>query len=138
MVIDLERHGRAHRAGPPVEGADPRHHAGVDRAHVLGFSMGAHIALTAALVLIGYVARVTRVSVIEVMESPYVRTAVLKGLRRRRVILQHVLRNALIAPIAIITTQMNWLIGGLIVLSGVILSAVGSAKAAKEGETHSK
>lgn len=73
-------------------------------------------ALTAALVLIGYVARVTRVSVIEVMESPYVRTAVLKGLRRRRVILQHVLRNALIAPIAIITTQMNWLIGGLIVI----------------------
>jgi peptide/nickel transport system permease protein len=73
-------------------------------------------AMTAALVLIGYVARITRVSVIEVMESPYVRTAILKGLRYRTVIFRHVLRNALIAPIAIITTQMNWLIGGLIVI----------------------
>ncbi len=71
---------------------------------------------TAALVLIGYVARVTRVTIIEVMDSPYVRTAVLKGLPYRTVILRHVLRNALIAPIAIITTQTSWLIGGLIVI----------------------
>ncbi len=75
--------------------------------------------LTAALVLIGYVARVTRVSVIEVMESAYVRTAILKGLRYRTVVIRHILRNALIAPIAIITTQMNWLIGGLIVIEQV-------------------
>jgi peptide/nickel transport system permease protein len=71
---------------------------------------------TAALVLAGYVARVTRISVIEVMDSPYVRTAILKGLPYRTVIFRHVLRNALIAPITIITTQMNWLIGGLIVI----------------------
>jgi peptide/nickel transport system permease protein len=71
---------------------------------------------TAALVLVGYVARVTRISVIEVMESPYVRTAILKGLPYRIVILRHVLRNALIAPIAIITTQISWLIAGLIVI----------------------
>jgi peptide/nickel transport system permease protein len=73
-------------------------------------------AVAAALVLTGYVARVTRVSVIEVMDSPYVRTAILKGLRYRTVVFRHVLRNALIAPIAVITTQMNWLIGGLIVI----------------------
>jgi peptide/nickel transport system permease protein len=60
-------------------------------------------AVTATLVLIGYIARVTRVSVIEVMESPYVRTAILKGLPYRTVIVRHVLRNALIAPIAVIT-----------------------------------
>ena len=71
---------------------------------------------TAALVLTGYVARVTRISVIEVMDSSYVRTAILKGLPYRTVIFRHVLRNALIAPITIITTQMNWLIGGLIVI----------------------
>jgi peptide/nickel transport system permease protein len=70
----------------------------------------------AALVLVGYVARVTRISVIEVMDAPYVRTAILKGLPYRTVIFRHVLRNALIAPIAIITTQVNWLIGGLIVI----------------------
>ncbi len=73
-------------------------------------------ASTAALVLIGYIARVTRVSVIEVMDSPYVRTAILKGLRYRTVVFRHVLRNALLAPIAIITTQLTWLIGGLIVI----------------------
>jgi peptide/nickel transport system permease protein len=73
-------------------------------------------AVTASLVLIGYVARVTRVSVIEVMESAYVRTAILKGLRYRTVVFRHVLRNALIAPITVITTQINWLIGGLIVI----------------------
>jgi peptide/nickel transport system permease protein len=73
-------------------------------------------AATAALVLIGYIARVTRVSVIEVMESPYVRTAILKGLRYRTVVFRHVLRNALLAPIAIITTQLTWLIGGLVVI----------------------
>jgi peptide/nickel transport system permease protein len=73
-------------------------------------------AMTAALVLIGYVARVTRVSVIEVMSSPFIRTAVLKGLPYRTVVIRHALRNALIAPITIITTQINWLIGGLIII----------------------
>lgn len=73
-------------------------------------------AVTAAFVLVGYITRVTRVSMIEVMESPYIRTAVLKGLPYRTVIIRHALRNALIAPIAIITTQFAWLIGGLIVI----------------------
>jgi peptide/nickel transport system permease protein len=73
-------------------------------------------AVTAAFVLVGYITRVTRVSMIEVMESPYIRTAVLKGLPYRTVIMRHALRNALIAPIAIITTQFAWLIGGLIVI----------------------
>lgn len=73
-------------------------------------------AMTAALVLVGYITRVTRVSMVDVMSSSYIRTAVLKGLPYRTVIARHALRNALIAPIAIITTQMNWLIGGLIVI----------------------
>ena len=73
-------------------------------------------AITASVVLIGYIARVTRVSVIEVMDSPYIRTAILKGLPYRTVVIRHALRNALIAPVAIITTQMAWLVGGLIVI----------------------
>jgi peptide/nickel transport system permease protein len=71
---------------------------------------------TAAFVLIGYVARVTRVSMINVMSSAYIRTAILKGLPYRWVVLRHALRNALIAPIAVITTQVAWLVGGLIVI----------------------
>ena len=47
----------------------------------------------------GYVVRMTRASMAEVMTTPYIRTAVLKGLPYRQVILKHALRNALIAPL---------------------------------------
>jgi peptide/nickel transport system permease protein len=72
--------------------------------------------VTAAFVLVGYLTRVTRISMIAVMDSAYIRTAVLKGLPTRTVIVRHALRNALIAPIAVITTQIAWLVGGLIVI----------------------
>jgi peptide/nickel transport system permease protein len=64
----------------------------------------------------GYVARMTRASLAEVMTTPYIRTAVLKGLPYRRVILRHALRNALIAPFTVITLQINWLLSGVIVV----------------------
>ncbi len=64
----------------------------------------------------GYVARMTRASMAEVMQSQYVRTATLKGLPYRVVILKHALRNALIAPFTIIVLQMNWLLSGVIVV----------------------
>ncbi len=73
-----------------------------------------------ALVLIlydfGYVTRMTRASMAEVMTTPYIRTAVLKGLPRSRVILRHALRNALIAPFTVIMLQINWLLSGVIVV----------------------
>jgi peptide/nickel transport system permease protein len=76
-----------------------------------------------ALVLVvsqfSYIARITRVSVSKVMKSAYVRTAVLKGLPYRTVILKHVLRNALLAPITVITTNIGWMLGGLIVIETV-------------------
>jgi len=64
----------------------------------------------------GYVARMTRASMAEVMTTPYIRTAVLKGLPYRRVIMRHALRNALIAPFTVITLQINWLLSGVIVV----------------------
>jgi peptide/nickel transport system permease protein len=64
----------------------------------------------------GYVARMTRASMIEVMLRPYIRTAVLKGLPHRRVIVRHALRNALIAPFTVIMLQINWLLSGVIVV----------------------
>ncbi|MGI9384944.1 MAG: ABC transporter permease [Methyloligellaceae bacterium] len=64
----------------------------------------------------GYVARMTRASMAEVMTTPYIRTAVLKGLPRRQVILRHALRNALIAPFTVIMLQINWLLSGVIVV----------------------
>ncbi len=64
----------------------------------------------------GYVARMTRASMAEVMMTPYIRTAVLKGLPYRKVILKHALRNALIAPFTVIMLQVNWLLSGVIVV----------------------
>lgn len=64
----------------------------------------------------GYIARMTRASMAEVMTTPYIRTAVLKGLPYRTVILRHALRNALIAPFTVIMLQINWLLSGVIVV----------------------
>lgn len=65
---------------------------------------------------LGYVARITRSAMAEAMTSAYVRTAILKGIPRRRVVLRHALRNALVAPFTVIMLQVNWLIGGVIVV----------------------
>jgi peptide/nickel transport system permease protein len=64
----------------------------------------------------GYVARMTRASMIDVMGTAYIRTAILKGLPRRQVVLRHALRNALIAPFTVIMLQINWLLSGVIVV----------------------
>ncbi len=66
------------------------------------------------LVLFGYIARITRAGVIEALDSDYMRTAVLKGLSRRKAVVKHVLRNALLPTIAVIASQIPYLIGGLI------------------------
>lgn len=72
--------------------------------------------LTLTAVELGYVARMTRASMVEVMDSAYIRTAIIKGMPQRRVIFRHGVRNALLAPITIIMLHINWLIGGLVVV----------------------
>jgi peptide/nickel transport system permease protein len=52
---------------------------------------------------------------IEVMNKPFIRTAALKGLPRREVILRHAVRNAMIAPFTVILLQINFLISGVVV-----------------------
>lgn len=63
----------------------------------------------------GYYTRMTRASMADVMNSQYVRTAILKGLPHRRVIMQHALRNALIAPFTVMILQLNYLLSGVVV-----------------------
>jgi peptide/nickel transport system permease protein len=72
--------------------------------------------MTLVLYDFGYVARMTRASMAEVMTSQYIRTAILKGIPYRRVILRHALRNALIAPFTVIVLQLNWLLSGVVVV----------------------
>lgn len=76
-------------------------------------------AVTATLVLLGYVARMARAGVIDELKKPYVRTAILKGLPQRQVIFKHVLRNALLPTITVIALSIGWLIGGLVVIENV-------------------
>lgn len=76
-------------------------------------------ALTLVFVTLAHLARMTRASVIRVMRTDYVRTAMLKGVPRSQVILRHVLPNALLPSITIIAINVGWMIGGLIVVETV-------------------
>jgi peptide/nickel transport system permease protein len=82
----------------------------------------------------GYVARMTRASMAEVMTSQYIRTAILKGLPQRTVIVGHALRNALIAPFTVIVLQLNWLLSGVIVVE-VFFAYRGFGKLLYDGAT---
>jgi len=76
-------------------------------------------ALTATFVLLAYIVRLTRAEVVEQLNRPYVRTAVLKGLPWPTVVFRHVLRNALLPTITVIAISIGWLIGGIIVIENV-------------------
>jgi peptide/nickel transport system permease protein len=75
--------------------------------------------LTLTLIELGYILRITRASMVEVMKAPYVRTAYLKGLPYGRIIFKHAVRNALMAPITVIMLHVNWLMGGIVIVEAV-------------------
>jgi oligopeptide transport system permease protein len=68
-----------------------------------------------ALVSLAYVTRLSRTSIAENTRADYVRTAVAKGLPRRRVITHHLLRNSLIPVVTFIGADVGALMGGAIV-----------------------
>jgi len=72
--------------------------------------------MTLTLIELGYVLRITRASMVEVMKAPYIRTAFLKGLPYRRIVIKYAVRNALMAPITVIMLHVNWLLGGIVVV----------------------
>ncbi len=71
--------------------------------------------LTLTAILFGYLSRMARAGTIEALDADYTRTATLKGLKRRTVLRRHVLRNSLLPTIAVIATQIAYLLGGLLV-----------------------
>ncbi|MCL4187297.1 MAG: ABC transporter permease [Rhodobacteraceae bacterium] len=71
---------------------------------------------TIALYGMGYIARMTRASMTEVMREQYIRTARLKGVSFRQVVMRHALRNALIAPFTVIMLQFPWLLNGVVIV----------------------
>jgi peptide/nickel transport system permease protein len=74
---------------------------------------------TLTLVDLGYVLRITRASMIEVMRTNYIRTAVINGLPRYRIVFKHALKNALLTPITVIMLHVNWLVGGLVLVEAL-------------------
>jgi peptide/nickel transport system permease protein len=87
-----------------------------------GWSVASQLVLPVAVIVLfdaGYVISMIRASMVEVMQRPYIRTAILKGLPFRRVILRHALRNAMLTPITVIMLQINYLVAGVVVVETV-------------------
>ncbi len=87
-----------------------------------GYGTAAHLVLPAtslALFLLAGMTRVTRTSLIEVLNLPYVTTARSKGVREHVVIIKHALRNAAIPVITQLTLQMRFVIGGSVVVESI-------------------
>ena len=89
---------------------------GVAKAGNITFENFALPVLTIVAYDIGYIARMTRASMVEVMGSQYIRTARLKGMPFMSVVLKHALRNALIAPFTVIMLQFPWLLTGVVIV----------------------
>jgi len=79
------------------------------------------IAPTITLVFghLAHVSRLTRSSMIEVMQSPYITAARAKGLPERVVVLHHALRNALLPAITVLALDFGRLMGGIVVVETV-------------------
>ena len=75
--------------------------------------------LTLTAVVFAYIMRMTRANVIEVMQSNYVRTAILKGIPMRRVVFRHAVPNALLPTISVVAQMSGWLLAGLIIVETV-------------------
>jgi peptide/nickel transport system permease protein len=87
----------------------------------LGFFFAALIfpCLTIAAETVAHVLRQTRASMVEELKSNYVRAAALRGLSRTRVVVRHVLRNALLPAVTIIAINIGYVLGGVVVVEFV-------------------
>lgn len=73
-------------------------------------------AFTLGIVMAVYAVRMLRDSLIEVLDSEYVRMAELKGMPRRRVLLRHALPNALVPTLNVTALNLAYLIGGVVIV----------------------
>ena len=75
--------------------------------------------LTLVIVVSAQIIRMTRATVLNVMSSPYIEMAILKGVPRRRIILRHALRNAIGPIVNVIALNMAWLISGIVIVETI-------------------
>jgi len=76
-------------------------------------------AFTLAFIYVALLARMTRTSVLEVLNEDYVRTARAKGLPNKKVLMYHALRNAAVPIVTVIGIGIALLIGGVVVTESV-------------------
>ncbi len=87
-----------------------------------GYGTLAHLVLPSisiAIFLLAGIVRVTRASMLEVLQQPFVTVVRSKGLNERLVLFKHVLRNASIPVLTQLTLQMRFVIGGSVVVESV-------------------
>ncbi|MDZ7714543.1 MAG: ABC transporter permease [Rhodovibrio sp.] len=78
-------------------------------------------ALTLTLVVTAHMMRMTRAAIVNLMASPYIEMARLKGLSRRRIIVKHALPNALSPIINVVAVNLAYLIVGVVVVEVVFV-----------------
>jgi peptide/nickel transport system permease protein len=78
-------------------------------------------ALTLVLVVIAHMMRMTRASVLQIMASPYIEMAFLKGLPKWRVVVRHAFPNALAPIINVVALDLAYLIVGVVVVEAVFV-----------------
>lgn len=77
--------------------------------------------LTLSLVVIGHMMRMTRAAIINVLSSPFIEMAKLKGIPRRRIIIKHALPNALSPIINVVVLNLAYLVVGVVVVEVVFV-----------------
>ena len=88
--------------------------------------------LTLVIVVSAQIVRMTRATVLNVMSSPYIEMAILKGVPRRRIILRHALFNAIGPIVNVIALNLAWLISGVVIVE-TIFAYPGLAKLMIDG-----
>ena len=78
-------------------------------------------AITMTLVIVAHMMRMTRASVINLLASPYIEMANLKGLSKSRIVFKHALPNALAPIINVIAVNMAYLIVGVVLIEVVFV-----------------
>ncbi|MBV8564767.1 MAG: ABC transporter permease [Methylobacteriaceae bacterium] len=77
--------------------------------------------LTLVLVIVAHMMRMTRASVLAIMASPYIEMAILKGVRKWRIVVKHAFPNALAPIISVIALNLAYLIVGVVVVEAVFV-----------------
>jgi len=83
--------------------------------------------LTLVILVSSQIIRMTRATVLNVMSSPYIEMAILKGVPRKKIILRHALLNAIGPIVNVIALNLAWLVGGVVIVEQ-IFSYPGLAK----------